>query len=115
MHAVPPNVLLQIGAAMAEGERKYGLFSFRETPIAVSDYYDSTLRHLLAWYGGADIDPDSRLPHPIKIIAGMIVIADAMAHGTLVDDRWKPSLHGPARPLGGRWGRWLRWRTWLWR
>jgi hypothetical protein len=25
----------------------------------------------------------------------MIVVADAMAHGTLVDDRWKRSLPGP--------------------
>jgi len=26
----------------------------------------------------------------------MLVIADALAHGTLVDDRWKPSLPVPA-------------------
>jgi hypothetical protein len=89
MHAVPPAVLLQIGAAMAEGERKYGLMNWRDTPICISDYIDSTHRHLAAWAGGEDIDPDSGLPHFIKIITGLVVVADAAAHGTLIDDRWK--------------------------
>lgn len=84
---VPVSVLEEIADGMAEGAEKYGPFNWRETFIEMSDYYDSTMRHLTAWFDGEDIDPDSGVHHLSKAITGLIVVRDAIAHGSCIDDR----------------------------
>lgn len=83
----PVGVLNEIHDGMAEGARKYGPYNWRDVPIEVSDYYDSLNRHMSAWWEGEDIDPDSGVNHISKAITGLIVLRDAMLHGTAVDDR----------------------------
>lgn len=86
---VPVGVLEEIADGMAEGAKKYGPFNWRETPIEMSDYYDSSLRHLTAWFNGEDIDPDSGVHHLSKAITGLIVVRDAIDAGSIIDDRPK--------------------------
>lgn len=86
-HYIPLNVLDEIADGMAEGARKYGAFNWRQTKIEMSDYYNSTIRHLNAWFSGQDIDPDSGIHHLSKAITGLVVVRDAIAQESCIDDR----------------------------
>lgn len=79
--------LMEVGVAMMEGARKYGRFNYREAGVRASVYYDATMRHLMSWYEGEDIDPDSGLSHITKAIASLTVLRDAMIFENWKDDR----------------------------
>jgi len=87
MHTVPPRVLLEIALAMTEGGRKYGTYNYRKAGVRASIYYDAAMRHLMAWWEGEDVDPDSGLSHIIKGIASLVVLRDSMCSGNWADDR----------------------------
>jgi hypothetical protein len=84
---VPGNVITEVAAAMAEGALKYGRHNYRGVGVRASVYYDATLRHLISWWEGEDIDPDSGLSHITKAITSMVVLRDAMLQGKCEDDR----------------------------
>lgn len=84
---LPVGVLKEIASGMAEGAHKYGAYNWRKTKIQLSDYYDSTFRHLTSWYEGEDIDPDSQVHHLSKAITGLIVVRDALMNDSVIDDR----------------------------
>jgi hypothetical protein len=87
MSCVPCQPLLEIGLAMQEGARKYGRHNYRVAGVRSSVYFDAALRHLMAWWEGEDIDPDSGLPHLSKAGACLVVIRDSVIRGNVVDDR----------------------------
>lgn len=87
MSTVSAAVLAELGVAMLEGAVKYGKFNARVLGVRSSVYYDATMRHLLAWFEGEDIDPDSGLSHVTKAIASLVVLRDAMIHKNVTDDR----------------------------
>lgn len=87
---VPAPVLMEVGIAMMEGGIKYGPHNFRETKIDASDYYNAAIRHLMQWWEGEDIDPDSGLSHITKAIASLVVLRDSMLFGSYNDDRPPP-------------------------
>ena len=93
LSTVPTPVLLEIGLAMLEGARKYGRHNYRIAGVRGSVYYDASLRHLMAWWEGQDVDPDSGLSHITKAIAGLCVLRDSMIKGNWVDDR-PPAVEG---------------------
>jgi dATP/dGTP diphosphohydrolase, N-terminal len=73
----------------------YGPHNWRSAPVRASVYVDAALRHLLAWYEGEDRAPDSGCHHLGHLLAGIGILIDAQACGTLVDDRpicGKPQL-----------------------
>ena len=45
------------------------------------------MRHLVGWWEGEDLDPDSGLSHVTKAIASLVVLRDAMLNGKCEDDR----------------------------
>lgn len=94
LSTVSAQVMAEVGLAMMEGARKYGRHNYRIAGVRASVYYDATLRHLMAWWEGEDIDPDSGLSHVTKAIAGLTVLRDAMINEMLNDDR------PPALPVG---------------
>jgi len=87
LHAIPPVALLHLGAAMADGERKYGLCNWRERTVSSSVYYDAALRHLLAWWDGEDLALDSGRHHLAHVMACCSIILDAGSVAKLNDDR----------------------------
>lgn len=87
LSTVSAQVLGEVGLAMLEGARKYGRHNYRVAGVRASVYYDATLRHLMAWWEGEDVDPDSGLSHVTKAIAGLCVVRDSMLQGNMVDDR----------------------------
>lgn len=90
MSAVPANVMAEVAVGMLEGATKYGRHNYRAVGVRASVYYDATLRHLMAWWEGEDIDMDqgsARLHHITKAITSLVVLRDAMMQEMLDDDR----------------------------
>lgn len=87
LSTVPCPVLFEIGAAMAEGAAKYARHNYRIAGVRASVYYDATMRHLMAWWEGEDIDPDSDMSHVTKALASLVVLRDATMNDMLYDDR----------------------------
>jgi len=94
MSVVPSTALIALGQAMLEGSQKYGRHNYRTAGIRFSVYYDAAMRHLMAWWEGEDIDPDSGLAHPVKAMACMAIVVDAMAQDNATDDRPPKSRKG---------------------
>jgi hypothetical protein len=86
-HCVSARVMLELGLAMMEGGRKYGTHNYRAMGVRGSVYYDATMRHMMAWWEGQDIDPDSGVSHIVKAIAGLVVMRDSMLMKNFEDDR----------------------------
>lgn len=84
---VPANVIAELGVAMLEGASKYGRHNYRVTGVRASVYYDAAMRHLMAWWEGENLDPDSGVSHITKLLACMTVLRDAMHQGNWEDDR----------------------------
>lgn len=87
MSTVPATVLAEIGVAMLEGASKYGRHNYRAVGVRGSVYYDGTMRHLMAWWEGEDIDADSGMSHITKAITSLVVLRDAMIQAKFTDDR----------------------------
>lgn len=80
-------VLMEMSLGMLEGDRKYGGHNYRVVGVLGSVYYDATMRHLMAWWEGEDIDPASGLSHITKALSSLAVLRDAMHNNKLNDDR----------------------------
>lgn len=88
MSTVPCGPILEAGLGMLEGARKYGRHNYRVVGARASVYYDAVIaRHLMPWWEGQDIDPDSGLSHITKAITGLLVLRDSMLKGNWIDDR----------------------------
>lgn len=87
MHVVPTKPLMALGLAMMEGGRKYGAHNYRKMGVRFSTYYDAAMRHLMSWWEGEDIDPDSGVYHVIKAMACLTVLMDSIYMGNAQDDR----------------------------
>ena len=72
---------------MMEGARKYGRHNYRIAGVRASVYYDASMRHLMDWWEGQDIDPASGLSHVTKAITSLFVLRDAMLNEMWTDDR----------------------------
>lgn len=103
---VPAQVVAELGLAMLEGAAKYGRHNYRIAGVRASVYYDAAMRHLMAWWEGEDIDPDSGLPHVVKAMACLAVLRDAQINNKLIDDRpplprqgWVAELNKKAEEL----------------
>ena len=79
--------MAEVGVAMLEGACKYGRHNYRIAGVRASVYYDALMRHMLAWWEGEDLDPDSNLSHVTKAITTLVVLRDAMMQDMLTDDR----------------------------
>lgn len=84
---VPMEVVAEIGLGMMEGALKYGRHNYRDIGVRGSVYFDATMRHLVSWWEGEDLDPDSGLSHVSKALASLVVLRDAMLNDKLTDDR----------------------------
>jgi hypothetical protein len=87
MSVVPSGVLMETALGMLEGASKYGRHNYRAMGVRASVYYDAAIGHLMDWWEGEDIDPDSGLSHVTKAICSLVVLRDAMLQGKFTDDR----------------------------
>jgi hypothetical protein len=87
LHNVPCRILFEVGLAFMEGARKYGSHNYRKVGVRASVYYDAIMRHVMSWWEGEDIDPESGIPHLAKAIASIFVLRDSLFIGNCEDDR----------------------------
>ena len=87
MHCVSCAVMAELGLAMMEGGRKYGTHNYRAMGVRGSVYYDAVFRHMMSWWEGQDVDPDSGVSHVTKAIACLVVLRDSMIMENWEDDR----------------------------
>ena len=79
--------LTAIARVLRTGAEKYGHCNWRAEAISMSTYQGAILRHLFAWWGGEDRDPDSGEHHFAHLGANAFMLLDAMACHQLMDDR----------------------------
>lgn len=99
MSVVPCGALQELAVALFEGACKYGRHNYRAAGVRASVYYDATQRHLMSWWEGEDLDPDSQLSHITKAIASLTVLRDAMLQSMWHDDRPPRSLENQLTTL----------------
>lgn len=87
MSVVPAGVLMETALGLLEGAAKYGRHNYRAMGVQASVYYDAAVGHMMDWWEGEDIDPDSGLSHVTKAICSLIVLRDAMLQGRFTDNR----------------------------
>lgn len=84
---VPSQFIMGTGLAMMEGHLKYGGHNFRVAGVKYSVYYNALFRHMMAWWEGEEVDPDSGLSHLYKASACIAILVDAMHSSIGADDR----------------------------
>lgn len=60
---VPLGALGVVVDVLGFGAAKYGDDNWRKVPDARRRYFAAAMRHLVAWYGGERLDPESGLHH----------------------------------------------------
>ena len=100
MHLVPPVAIAHLARAFENGAGKYGPFNWREKTISSTVYYGAAMRHLMAWYDGEDLAPDSGVHHLAHAMACLAMVLDGQSIGKLNDNR--PPKGGLPEMLEGR-------------
>ena len=94
LHLWPSAATAMGCVGMLEGTTKYGRNNFRATEVRYTIYLDACRRHLDAILEGENHAPDTLNHHLCNALASLGIIADAMANGTLIDDRNYIPHHG---------------------
>jgi hypothetical protein len=102
MSCVSGPVMAELALAMFEGSLKYGRHNYRAVGVRTSVYYDAIMRHMMQFWEGEDIDPDSGVSHVTKAIASLVVLRDCMLRGNWVDDRPPESRQGWAAEMNAK-------------
>ena len=87
MSTVSGPVVMEMALGMTEGACKYGRHNYRVAGVRASVYYDAAQRHLMSWWEGEDIDPESAINHIGKALSCLHVLRDAMMNDKWNDDR----------------------------
>lgn len=93
---VPPALTIYAAKAFEDGAAKYGPYNWRKTSVQADIYVEAALRHLMSWWDGEEVAPDSGVHHLGHAAACIAILLDAQACDALVDNR-PPS--GPAGAL----------------
>ncbi len=83
---VPPSAVWALGAVLGMGAAKYGAHNWRRG-LAWSRVYAAALRHLFAWWGGEDCDPESGFSHLWHVLCNVAFLVEYEQHGIGSDDR----------------------------
>lgn len=92
LRAVPMIAVYEMGKAMLDGVRKYGLFNWRINAVRSDIYVDAAMRHINAWADGEEVASDSGVHHLAHAMACMAILIDAQNANQLVDNR--PQVRG---------------------
>lgn len=86
MGLMPPDALLRVAEVFHHGSRKYADHNW-SLGYAWSLSYDAMLRHLLAFWGGEDTDPESGMPHVAHAAWHALVLTAFLEREAGTDDR----------------------------
>ncbi len=86
MHLVPPEAIEAMAEVLQYGAEKYAPRNW-EKGIAYSRLYAATMRHLLLWWQGSDLDQESGLEHVNHALTNLGFLATFIRQ-----DMWGPDL-----------------------
>lgn len=87
---VSGTMLAHVAAALQDGLDKYGLANWRQIAVQARTYSAASSRHVKLWEDGEDFAPDSGVHHLAHAAATLLIILDALACGSLIDNRAAP-------------------------
>ena len=96
---IPTSALNEEARVLMMGVEKYGKGNWRKG-MAWSRLIDASLRHLTAYYGGEDIDPESGLSHLAHVRCNMAFLIEYQNTHQDLDDREKSASKERIYPLG---------------
>lgn len=85
---IPVSAMMSLGRALTFGAQKYSDRNW-EMGFKFSRVVGALLRHLYAWYGGEDIDPESGLNHTELILCNAVFLNEIRSTHPELDDRVK--------------------------
>lgn len=86
-------------AVLTYGAAKYSANNWRKG-FAWTRIIGSTMRHLLAFARGEDLDPETGLPHLDHAACNIMFLQEFFRTHKHLDDRYVPSLEQPAPKTG---------------
>ena len=86
MDLLPPDALEALSRILTDGAVKYGDRNW-EKGMAWSRPYAALIRHLLAWWGGQDTDPESGHPHLWHVMTNAVFLVSYEQRKIGEDDR----------------------------
>jgi hypothetical protein len=96
---VPGDAILGMAEVLRFGAAKYEAWSWARGKAWSKDYA-SAQRHMLAWQGGEELDPESGLPHLWHAMTDLAFIVASQKRGLGTDDRHRwPVEEKEAAPL----------------
>lgn len=84
---IPPAALAHQAIAHEDGNKKYGMYNWRENKVEALIYVDAAMRHLISYLDGEDYSQDSKVHHLASVAANMNILLDATESGNLIDNR----------------------------
>ena len=92
IHLVPTKTISDAAYVFGFGAQKYGENNWREdlNIMPFSRQYSSIQRHMMAWFSGEDLDPESGLPHLDHALTQLMILKTSVdfADKTQIDDRY---------------------------
>jgi len=85
---VPTEAINALADVLTAGAVKYGEHNWRHG-MDWSRVYGAAQRHMLAFWGGDDIDEESGMPHLWHALTNMAFLVSYQALSVGRDDRWK--------------------------
>ena len=87
---LPVQPMLDIADVFGYGALKYFANSYREgETVAWSRTYGSIMRHLMAFWSGQDVDPESGKSHLAHAGTQLMILMEHVHHNKDKDDRFK--------------------------
>ena len=86
MDLLPTDALEALARILTDGAEKYGARNW-EKGMAWSRSYAALQRHLLAWWGGQDNDPESGHPHLWHVLTNAVFLTSYQIREIGEDDR----------------------------
>ena len=88
LELLPTRALTEVGKVMTFGAKKYAPNNWRGG-FAWTRILGSTLRHLFAWAGGEDVDPETGLSHLSHAATNVLFLIEMEQTNTGTDDRYR--------------------------
>ncbi len=80
-------MLAALAAGLTDGAAKYGVCNWRTISVEARTYIAAAMRHQAQWLDGEETALDSGVHHLDHAIATLCILRDAMACGTMIDNR----------------------------
>lgn len=90
LQLLSPIAMTEIAKVMTFGATKYGANNWREG-IAWTRVVGAVLRHIFAWLGGQDLDPETGISHLAHASCGLMFLLEYETTQKNKDDRYKPN------------------------